>query len=86
MRASDRTLRDYGADGERVSSLGAFRAFAGDEVALAASLGVEIVAVNDTASDLGERTRPFLPMHQVQELCSAVHGFPQWRRQPMRTC
>ncbi|HMM82971.1 MAG TPA: hypothetical protein PJ998_07325 [Terrimesophilobacter sp.] len=44
-------------------------------------LSVETVAVSNTASDLGEHTQPFLPMHQVQELRSAVHGFRQLRRQ-----
>lgn len=48
-------------------------------------LSVETVAVSDTASDLGRNTQLFLPMHQVQELRSAVHGFRQLRRHLVRT-
>ena len=47
---------------------------------LESGFSVETVAVSDAASDLGEHTQVFLPMHYAQELRSAVHGFRQLRR------
>jgi hypothetical protein len=52
---------------------------------LESGFSVETVAVSGAASDLGEYTQQFLPMHHAQELRSAVHGLRQLRRKLVKT-
>ncbi len=42
-------------------------------------LSVETVAVSAGASDLGEFSQPFLPMHRAQEMRSAIHALKRLR-------